>query len=135
LKIITESYFQNRKHIEPILVYTSSLQFKDKKTGVVSKIYDSLNQTIRSENVLNKDSESLRTEWSYRYASTLLKHLDNIKGQKEQVYRGVNYDPEGKVGEYMTMKSFTSTSKMRGVAVEFALQEYCTKSYLPLTLF
>jgi len=40
------------------------------------------------------------------------------------VYRGVDYDPEAKVGDRITFKSFTSTSRTDLVSVNFAVQGF-----------
>lgn len=41
--------------------------------------------------------------------------------EKCKVYRGVNWDPEGRQGEFLTFKSFTSTSRNRPQALNFAI--------------
>jgi hypothetical protein len=48
MNMIEEAYFQDKSHIEPILVYTSNLKYKDKSTGKISKIYDTLNYYLRN---------------------------------------------------------------------------------------
>ena len=62
----------------------------------------------------------MENEWRYLYASTLLRHLDNINRYSGKVYRGVTYDPQAKVGNIMTFKPFLSTSTKKDKAIEFA---------------
>lgn len=99
--------------MEPIFIYTTNLEYIDKQSGEKKKIYESLNTTLRSteESILRKSAKEVEQSWVYRYTSTLLKHLKKITGERCKVYRGVNWDPEGKVGELLTFKPFTSTSK------------------------
>ena len=40
------------------------------------------------------------------------------------VYRGINYDLEREIGEVVPFKSWLSTSRNKGQAVDFALQKY-----------
>lgn len=120
VNLIEQDYFKNKKHIQPILIYTSELKHKD-KSGNIVKIFDSLNLNLRTTSILTKKQYEIGKEWFYRYASTLLKHLKIIKGVKGLVYRGVNYDPEGKIGEFITFKPFTSTSKNEIVPIRFAV--------------
>jgi hypothetical protein len=71
----------------------------------------------------------------YRYTSTLLKHLRNITGERCKVYRGANWDPEGRPGELLTFKPFTSTSKNPNEALKFPIYGQLEDPSLPLVLF
>ena len=77
---IQPGYFQDRARIEPILIYTSQLKYKDQVTNEVLTIYSSLNQNLRNKSVLTLKPHEIAKEWVFRYTSTLLRHLENIKG-------------------------------------------------------
>jgi hypothetical protein len=51
------SYFEVKEHLEPIFIFTSNLKHKDKRTGTVTRIYDSVNKYLRTESILNKKHE------------------------------------------------------------------------------
>lgn len=72
----------------------------------------------------------------------MLQHLSKIITKKNMLYRGVDYKPEGKIGEKITFKSFLSTSLLKSVAVGFAVENQKKKVKLnpknplaPLVLF
>lgn len=133
---IQPGYFQDRARIEPILIYTSQLKYMDHETNQVLTIYSALNQKLRNKSVLHIKPHEIAKEWVFRYTSTLLRHLENIKGEEGKVYRGVNYDPDAKKGEIMTFKPFTSTSRNMQVSLLFALQAFAGKEENPvMTLF
>lgn len=124
----TNEYFQNKEHLEPILVYTAELKYND-KDGKAYIIYESLNRFLRQSRLLTLDEGKIVDEWRYKYAGTLLKHLAKIEPYEGIVYRGINYDPKidnvanqekGETGDILTFKSFLSTSKKKATAESFA---------------
>ena len=74
------------------MIYTSNLKYEDQQTKELNTIYDALNKFLREDSILHKQMEELKSCWIYRYASTLLKHLDMLDSIKGKMYRGVNYD-------------------------------------------
>lgn len=106
---MNHEYFKTEKQIEPILIYTSNLEYKD-KNGQRGIIYSDVNKYIRTNNIFATTEEAFKQEWKYRYASDLIKHLEQIKKTPAKVYRGVDFDLGCEKGDKYTFVPFTSTS-------------------------
>ena len=82
--------------------------------------------------MLSLDYQSFSSEWRYKYAFILLKHLRNAEKFTENVpvYRGVGFNPLYKQGEIISFKQFTSTTTNKDVAIEFAMDSSNKISYI-----
>jgi hypothetical protein len=123
MKAVKREYFKKEKHIEPILIYTSDLSYKDKK-GQSGIIYKEVNLHLRNCNLLTTSENEFKSEWKNRFSSDLLKHLHQIERTSAKVFRGVDYDLCCEQGDNYTFVPFTSTSRKQDVAIKFSTQSY-----------